>query len=61
MARQWFIPGVGAIEEDGEEEYFIPGAGAFAEKQAAAVVDVDVLGPYGQTQPIFEVPEVVGY
>lgn len=27
----------------------------------AVAAVVDVLGPYGQTQPIFEVPEVVGY
>ena len=41
MARQWVIPGGGAIDEDGEKEYVLPGVGAIAEDQAVAVGDID--------------------
>ena len=37
MARQWFIPGHGQIDEDGEEEYFVPSVGVINEDQAAVV------------------------
>ncbi len=39
MARQWTLPGYGAIDEDGSEEYTLPGYGAFQEDQAAVVLD----------------------
>ncbi len=35
MARQWFIPGFGQIDEEGTEEYFVPGLGQINEDQAA--------------------------
>jgi hypothetical protein len=31
MARQWFIPGCGQIDEDGDEEWFVPGCGQINE------------------------------
>lgn len=34
--RQWFVPGVGQIHEEGEEEYFLSGGGEIAEDQAVA-------------------------
>ncbi len=38
MSRQWLIPGVGVIDDDGEEEYLIPaGTGVVGERQLAAV------------------------
>ena len=36
MARQWFLPGGGMIDEDGVEEYFVPSVGYLNEDQAAA-------------------------
>jgi len=43
MARQWFIPGYGQINEEGTEEWFVPGYGQISEDQAAAVAG----GPRG--------------
>jgi hypothetical protein len=47
MARTIFIPGVGAVVEDGEEEYFIPSGGVFSENQAAAPGGATPKGPFG--------------
>ncbi len=35
--RQWFVPGVGVIHEEGTKEYMLPGGGVIAEDQAVAV------------------------
>jgi len=37
MARQWFLPDGGMIDEDGVEEYFVSNVGMLNEDQAAAV------------------------
>lgn len=39
MARQWTLPGFGAVNEDGSEGYTLPGFGAFQEDQAAITID----------------------
>ena len=47
MARTIFIPGFGAVHEDGTREYFIPGLGVFHEDQAAATGVLNlVMAPY---------------
>jgi len=39
MARQWTLPGFGAVNEDGSEEYTLPGFGAFQEDQASITIE----------------------
>ena len=49
MARQWFIPDCGQIDEVGTEEWFVPDCGQINEDQAAvaaaALPDL-VVAPY---------------
>ena len=47
MARQWFIPDCGQIDEDGVEEFFVPDCGQINEDQAVAVPTINlVMAPY---------------
>lgn len=36
MAAQWFIPDVGFIDVDGDDEWFVPGGAFLIEDQAVA-------------------------
>lgn len=55
MARQWLIPGLGVVNEDGAKEYLIPGFGIVNENQLASAPDSDtILFTPGEHQPIIE-------
>ena len=59
MARQFFIPGFGVVNEDGTREYFIPGFGVFQEDQAVAVAAVEA-GPLLQFDPKWHTRYTIG-
>ena len=55
MARQWFIPGVGVVEEDEEEEYFLPGGGVLSEDQPPPVAgDLDTAEKRGAASALLK-------
>jgi hypothetical protein len=40
MARQWFLPEFGTINEDGTDEYFLPGLGMIDNDQTPPATDL---------------------
>jgi hypothetical protein len=45
MAKQWFIPGLGMVDETGTDEYFIPGMGMIDESSPSGPPPAHGYGP----------------
>ncbi len=49
MAAQWFIPDIGFVDVDGDDQWFVPG-GAFLNEDQAAAAAADIpsltMAPY---------------
>jgi hypothetical protein len=40
MAKQWFLPGIGMVGEDGTDEFFIPGYGMLDNAETVPATDL---------------------